>query len=192
MNVFDILLIGVALSIDACALTIANCTTYKNQLSPKKEWSMSIFFAIFQGLMPLIGYFVGSFFKSYLSAVMKFVTAGIFLFLAVKIVIDILKEGNCEKENANSCKIKAFTISLVIIQAVATSIDALAVGVTLLDLKFSVFLAVALIAGVTFCLVALALLFGKTLGKLFGSYAEWVGVAILLLLATKSLIEAFI
>ena len=191
MNIFDVLLIGVALSIDACALTIANCTTYKNQLTPKKEWSMPVFFSIFQGLMPLVGYFIGWFFKSYLSSIMKFVTAGIFLFLAVKIIIDILKENDCEKPD-QSCKIKHFTLYLVVIQAIATSIDALAVGVTLLDLNFSVFLAVLLIAGITFTLVTLALFFGKTLGKLFGSYAEWVGVAILLILATKSLIEAFI
>lgn len=191
MNIFDVILIGVALSIDACALTIANCTTYKDQLNPKKEWTMPAFFAIFQGIMPLLGYFVGWFFKDYLSSVMKFVTAGIFFFLAVKIIIDVLKEGNCEKPD-QTCKVKYFTLSLVLIQAVATSIDALAVGVTLLDLNFSVFLAVAVIAGTTFALVTIALFFGKTLGKLFGDYAEWVGVAILLILATKSLIEAFI
>ncbi len=191
MNIFDIILIGVALSIDACALTIANCTTYKEQLNPKKEWSMPVLFAVFQGIMPLVGYLIGSLFKNYLSSVMKFVTAGIFLFLAVKIIIDILKEGNCEKPD-QSCKVKYFAVSLVLIQAVATSIDALAVGVTFIDLNFSVFLAVAVIAGVTFALVSLALFFGKTLGKLFGSYAEWVGVAILLILATKSLIEAFV
>ena len=94
MNIFDVILIGVALSIDACALTIANCTTYKDQLTPKKEWTMPAFFALFQGVMPLIGYFIGFLFKSYLSSIMKFVTAGIFLFLAVKIVIDILKEND--------------------------------------------------------------------------------------------------
>ena len=191
MNIFDVLLIGVALSIDACALTIANCTTFKEQLTPKKEWYMPMFFGVFQGIMPLIGYFIGYLFKSYLSSVMKFVTAGIFLFLAVKIIIDILKEHNCEQPD-QTCKVKFFTLSLVLVQAVATSIDARTVGVTLLDLNFSVFIAVSAIAGVTFALVSLSLFFGKTLGELFGSYAEWVGVAILLILSTKSLIEAFI
>ena len=150
-----------------------------------------MFFGVFQGIMPLIGYFIGYLFKSYLSSVMKFVTAGIFLFLAVKIIIDILKEHNCEQPD-QTCKVKFFTLSLVLVQAVATSIDALTVGVTLLDLNFSVFIAVSAIAGVTFALVSLSLFFGKTLGELFGSYAEWVGVAILLILSTKSLIEAFI
>ncbi|MBO7345783.1 MAG: manganese efflux pump [Clostridia bacterium] len=191
MNIFDVILIGVALSIDACALTIANCTTYKDQLTPKKELAMPAFFALFQGVMPLIGYFIGFLFKDYLSSIMKFITAGIFLFLAVKIVIDILKENDCEKPD-QTCKVKYFALSLVLIQAVATSIDALAVGVTLLNLNFSVFIAVAVIAGVTFVLVSLALFFGKTLGKLFGSYAEWVGVAILLILATKYLVEALL
>ena len=74
----------------------------------------------------------------------------------------------------------------------ATSIDALAVGVTLINLTFSVYLAVLVIATVTFILVSIALIFGKTLGKLFGKYAEWVGAIILLALSIKSLIEAFL
>ena len=85
-----------------------------------------------------------------------------------------------------------FTIVLVLIQAVATSIDALSVGVTFIDLNFSVYLAVLIIAVITFSLVVLALFFGKYLGKLFGKYAEWVGAIILLAIAIKTLIEAII
>ncbi|MBQ7349240.1 MAG: manganese efflux pump [Clostridia bacterium] len=189
MQLYEVILIGIALSIDACAITIANCTTYKNSLTKAKEWSMTFFFALFKGIMPLIGYFIGSMFASFLAPVTKFLTAGIFLFLAVKIILDIAKDGKCEKEEKKS---SCFTIGLVIVMAIATSIDALAVGVTLIDLTFSVYLAVLVIAAVTFLLVSIALLFGKTLGKLFGKYAEWVGAIILLALSIKSLIEAFL
>ncbi len=187
MEYFEIILIGLALSMDACAITIANCTTHKNGLDRKKEWAMPIAFAFFQGLMPLIGYIIGSFFAGYLSSVTKFITAGIFLLLSIKIVVDIFKE---KKENEEQTTQKTLSLWIILLQAVATSIDALAIGVTFIGLTISVYIAVLIIVVITFILVSLALLFGKTLGKLFGSYAEWVGAGILLVLAIKSLVEA--
>ena len=62
MDILNVLLVGLALSMDAFAVTIANCSTYKNNLTPLKEWSMPLAFAVFQGIMPLIGYFLGSIF----------------------------------------------------------------------------------------------------------------------------------
>lgn len=192
MEYLEIILIGVALSMDACAITIANCATHKKNLNGKKEWLMPIAFAFFQGLMPLIGYLLGSLFAEYVAGVSKFITAGIFLFLAIKIVIDIFKEKKECSDKDKTCTVKKFTIWLILLQAVATSIDALAVGVTFISLSISVYIAVILIVVVTFILVSAALLFGKTLGKIFGSYAEWVGAGILFVLAIKSLVEALI
>ena len=191
MSLFEVILIGVVLSIDACAITIANCTTYKCSLTKAREWSMPISFALFQGIMPLIGFFLGSLVANYIRPITKFITAGIFLFLSVKIIIDVLKERNevCEVDKKSN---RSFTLGIVTLQAVATSIDALAVGVTLIDLTFSIFLAVGIIAIATFILVSIALVFGKSLGNLFGCYAEWVGAVILLALAVKSIIEALI
>ena len=189
MGVLDIIFIGVALSMDACAITIANCTTHKCSLTRTKEWSMPILFAFFQGLMPLIGYFIGSIFSAYISSIGKFLTAGIFLFLSVKIIFDIFKgdkDGECKIEDK-----KKFTLWIIVLQAIATSIDALVIGATFaIDLNMHIVYAVLLIVGVTFLLVSLALLFGKTLGKLLSKYAEWVGAGILLVLAIKSLAEA--
>lgn len=204
MEILEIILIGVALSMDACAITIANCTAHKCELTRKRELAMPIFFAIFQGLMPLIGYLIGSLFAGYILAYTDYLTAGIFLFLAIKIVVDIFKEKNAEKccalkaetPSLNSCEIKkkksSFSVWIILIQAVATSIDALAVGVTFINLTLPVYAAILIIVGVTFLLVCAALLFGKTLGKLFGEYAEWIGAGILFILAIKSLIDALI
>jgi putative Mn2+ efflux pump MntP len=61
MNVWDIIAIGIALSMDACALAIANCTVYKNMLNKKQLFAIPTAFALFQGLMPLLGFFIGSF-----------------------------------------------------------------------------------------------------------------------------------
>ncbi len=192
MELYDIILIGVALSMDACALTIANCTTYKCSLNGKKEWLMPTAFALFQGIMPLIGFFIGSLFASVIGQVGEYITAVIFFFLAGKIIFDIIKDKKSPKCNECNTTAHNFTLPILLAQALATSIDALAVGVTLISLTFSVYLAVVVIAAVTFILVSAALLFGKSLGKLFGEYAEWVGAAILLALAVKSLVTAII
>ena len=95
MKLYEVILIGIVLSIDACAITIANCTACKNQLSKKKEWAMPIIFAILQGLMPLIGYFIGSLFSSFLSSFTKYLSALVFFVLSIKIVID--KENKCRQ-----------------------------------------------------------------------------------------------
>ena len=195
MSVFEVILIGIALAMDAFALTVANCATYKNSLTKPKEWSMPIAFAIFQFLMPVTGYYIGSLFSSYISTASKFITAAIFFVLAAKIVIDNVKELNAPEKTETSSAERAakFTVKVLLVQAVATSIDALAVGVTFAtELGFSVFLASEIIGGVTFAIVAAALAIGKYLGKLLGKYATWLGALILLALAIKNLAEAII
>lgn len=224
MSLLEVLLIGVALATDAFALTVANCATYKKSLNKLKEWSMPTAFAVFQFLMPVIGFYIGSIFSSYLATISKYLTAGIFFLLAIKIVIDNVKEikeiraaesaeksgftevrggrngttaaGDAGASGAGAAKegVKnggVFTFWVLILQAVATSIDALAIGVTFsVELSFSVFAAAAIIGGVTFIIVAAALLIGKYLGKLLGKYATWLGAAILLALAVKNLVDA--
>ena len=193
MSIFDVALVGIALAIDACAVTISNCATYKCSMTKKQEWYMPIAFALFQGLMPLIGYLIGSAFSSIIGSFTGYLTSAIFFILALKIIIDILKgNSDAEKECSLEEKPKPFTLWLVIVQAVATSIDALAVGVGFIDLACDLWLAIAVIVGITFVLVVLALFFGKTIGRFFGKYAEWFGAGILLVLAIKSLLEAIL
>ncbi len=190
MNLLTVASIGVGLSMDACALTIANCTTFKNRLNKTQQWSMPVLFAVFQGLMPLLGYFIGTIFASYLISVKDFLIAGVFYALSIKIVADIIKEKrNCKDD---SCEIVKFNYGLLLVQALATSIDALLIGVTMsLGLQTSIFVAVGLIAVITFALVTLALFIGKMFGKILGDYAQWAGAVILFVLATVNLISAF-
>lgn len=189
MSVLEIVLIGVALAMDAFALTIANCTVYRKSLDAKKEWAMPVCFAAFQFAMPLIGYFFGSLFSSQLSAFSKYLTMAIFFLLALKIVLDNISElQQSDKEQTTDAP---FTFKILILQGFATSIDALAIGVTFAaEIKFSIYFASLIIGVITFFIVTVALLFGKYLKKLFGKYAQWLGAAILLALAIKALIEA--
>ena len=195
MNYLDIIMIGVALSIDACALTVANCTTYKDALTKRKAWQMPVLFGVFQGLMPLIGFFVGSLFAEYLQEVSGYITAAVFFALCGKILFDVIKEHKARKngETADDTKGAKLTIGVLLIQAVATSIDALIIGVTMsMGLTMPIYYAVLIIAGITLVLTTIALFIGKGLGVLFGKYANWVGALILFALAVKSLVEAII
>lgn len=191
MNVLDVILIGIALSMDACAITIANCSTHKTLFKEKKAWSMPVFFSLFQGVMPLIGFFVGSIFSKYLEAYAGYLVSAVFLALSVKIVIDLIKE---KKESLDTNKNeKSISLLVVLLQAFLTSIDALIIGVTMsMTLTFSIFYAVIIIALVTALLVITSLFIGKFLGIVFGRYAEWVGAFILFALAVKEFVGAII
>ncbi len=188
MDILAIILAGVALAIDAAAVTIANCTSYKNSLSKVQEWSMPVAFTVFQMIMPIIGFYLGSLVASYIENISGYITAGVFFILALKIVFDNIKE--LKSENQTECTGADFTFTMLIIQAVSTSIDALFVGVTYATIYTNPFVPALIIGAVTFLLVSLALIFGKYLGKIFCKYAGWIGAVILLLLSIKSLAGA--
>ena len=102
-----------------------------------------------------------------------------------KIVFDIFND----KEEKDCSK---FSIWILLSQAVATSIDALLIGFTFGASLASPFIPALIIGVVTFIIVSICIIFGKTVGKFLGSYAEWVGAIILFVFATKSLIESII
>jgi putative Mn2+ efflux pump MntP len=139
--------------------------------------------------MPLLGFFIGSFFAKYLQNFGGYLVACVFYILSAKIIIDIIKESK-EEQKCPCCK---FSYGMLLVQAVATSIDALIVGVSFsLGMAINVFLAVGIIAITTFALVLVACFLGKYLGKMLGKYAEIAGAIILFILATKELIFAII
>lgn len=190
MDIWEIITIGVALATDAFAVTVSNCTTYEKSLA-KRAWSMPVAFAVFQFIMPVIGFYIGYLFYGFISSFSHFLTAGIFFLLAVKIVFDKLEER--KTRNGGEKKARDFSVKVLLLQALATSIDALAVGVTFAaSLSYSVFIAAGIIGVVTFLIVAVALFIGRSLGKLLGEYAVWLGAVILFGLAIKSLIEGLI
>lgn len=195
MSALEIIAIAVALATDAFALTIANCATYEKTLNRIKEWSMPSAFALFQFLMPLMGFFLGGLISGFLQSFAKFLAAGIFFILAVKIVFDITEENRkSEKSDKHVKKTQSFNFGVLFIQAIATSIDAFAIGITLaaVSLPFSVFFAAGIIGAITFAVVSVALLIGKSLGRLLGKYAVWLGAIILFVLAIKNLVEGFV
>ena len=185
MTFLEIILIGVALAMDAFAITISNCTTHGGKLNYQKSIAMPIFFALFQFAMPIIGFYLGSIFASSLTAYAGYITAGVFFVLTAKIVIDKLSDKD-DNESKN------FSYPLLTLQAVATSIDALIIGVTFAITLSSPFIASLVIGAVTFVIVWLGVFLGKRLGKALGEYAEWAGALILFAIALKNFIQTLI
>lgn len=191
MNLFDIILVGVALSMDAATLTIANCLTYKGTLSKGKKLSMPLLFGLFQGVMPLIGFFIGSIFAEKISNFSGYLVSAIFFILAGKILYDFIKD--LKEDPLEEKPQKNLTYLALILQAVLTSIDALAVGITLsLELTLSIYIAVLVIAVITLIIVLFALFLGEKLGKAFGKYSSLFGFILLLILAVKNLLESIL
>ena len=180
MGVLEILLLGLSLAMDSFAVTISNAFAYPNLPKRKGIW-MPIAFGAFQGLMPVLGYLLGSLISGAISQV-----AGIVTFVILALVgVNMIREGRSTSEEAREGAL--LTPKTLLLQAVATSIDALAVGVSFAALAVDITFAASLIAVVTFvcCLVALAI--GRTFGRRIGNNATIIGGVVLILIGIKAL-----
>ena len=202
MGFAEVLLIGVALSMDACAIAMTNGMT-EPKMPLKRTLLIALFFGVFQGLMPLIGYFitdlVASAFLDIFESVSAWISFGLLAFLGGKMIFDCIQchlhKTDCECE----CKEKNLTLTALLVQAVATSIDALAVGVSLnMEAKFGgglllgAFGSTAVIGCTTFLLSIAAVYIGKAVGDKLADKAELLGGIVLLGIGLKILIESFL
>ena len=173
--------LGLGLSMDAVAVTITNALVYQ-PLDRRKQIAMPLFFGVFQGLMPLLGSVVGDAFSDLVADYAGWITCAILGVIGLKMLIDGLKHETVCKENA-------LTYRMLLMQAVATSIDAMAVGVSIALMDDDVVvLAAGVIALTTFCCSLLALALGKICGRRLGNHARVLGGAILILLAVKAVL----
>ena len=182
MSIVTILLIGLGLSMDASAVSMSNAMNQKNM---RFRWAlaMALSFGLFQGIMPLIGYFAGSVFAGYISHIDHWIA---FLLLGV-IGGKMMFDGFKKEEDEPDCK--RLTIKILLVQSVATSIDALAIGVSFAAMNVNIWSAAGLIAATTFCCSLIAVFLGKKFGNLLGQKAEIFGGTILVLIGLKILIE---
>ncbi|MFI3227482.1 MAG: manganese efflux pump [Clostridia bacterium] len=175
---FEIFLIGLSLSADAFAVTISNLLAYKNS---KKIMLCPLYFGMFQGLMPLIGYFIAVSVSKNLSSIGNIVVFVLLSFIGVKMIC----EGVFSKEDTTSTKL---THKILLFEAFATSVDALAVGISFCFMEINIFSASFIIALTTLVVCTVAIkIFSKISDKLNGK-CEIIGGVILILLAIKSLI----
>lgn len=181
MGVAEVLLIGVGLAMGAFAVSVCKGLSMK-KLDWKKAIIIALYFGVFQALMPAIGYFLGATFQSLVTNIDHWIA---FILLAL-IGGNMIKESfGGESENCND----KVDFKTMVVLAIATSIDALAVGITFAFLKTNVLSAISIIGVVTFFICLIGVKIGNKFGCKYESKAEFVGGLILILMGIKILIE---
>ncbi len=180
MSLIELFLIGISLSMDAFAVSICKGLSI-GEVKPKHLLLAGVWFGGFQALMPLIGYFLGSTFEQYVTSYDHWVA---FILLGV-IGGSMIKESREKDSEQNS----SFAFTTMLVLAVATSIDALAVGITFAFLGVNIVAAVSIIGVTTFIFSAIGIKVGSVFGIKYKSKAELFGGIVLICLGTKILIE---
>lgn len=191
MTIIELLLLAVGLSMDAFAVSIGNGLSMK-KTSVKSALIIAASFGLFQALMPLAGYFLGSAFESFIKQWDHYIALIFLGFIGGKMIYDGIKELVCQKRGEHGAKSTPFQLSLgkLLIQAIATSIDALIIGVSFAVLpNVNIWAAVCLIGVVTFVISFFGVFMGKKFGELLGSKAEIFGGLILVTIGVKVFIE---
>lgn len=193
--ILEVFLIGVSLSMDAFAVSICDGMVYRD-LNKRKGAVIPATFGFFQAAMPLIGFFIGTLFISYIEAFDHWVAFVLLLIIGGKMVYDGIKEIRHPEEEVET---KKFSVPEVLLQGVATSIDALAVGISMLAMEgittLTVWWYAALIGVTTFIISLVGVLLGVRMGKLFkdkASYAEIIGGLVLIGIGVKILVEGLL
>lgn len=183
MGFWELFLLAVGLSMDAFAVSVCKGLAMR-KATLKAELTCGLWFGGFQALMPLIGFFLGSLFAEAIQAFDHWIAFG----LLVLIGGNMLKEALGPKEEEETSA--DLSVKTMFIMAVATSIDALAVGISLaMAGDVNIFQAVSLIGVTTFLLSAVGVAIGNVFGSRYEKRAEIAGGIILILLGTKILLE---
>jgi manganese efflux pump family protein len=184
MDLVSILLIAVGLSMDAFAVSIATGITTDRQRQ-KNALLMASFFGGFQMLMPIIGWGIGLSLQELISGVDHWVAFGLLTFIGIKMLYDSTKKGDCSKTST-------LRFSSLLTLSIATSIDALMVGLSFAFLQSSIVVPILVIGAVTFGLSFAGFIFGCALGQVFESRIKIVGGIILIAIGLKILLDALL
>lgn len=200
MSIFDVFMMGIALSMDAVAVSMTN-----GMLEPKmrmrKALLIALFFGVFQAVMPLLGYYGSAAFSDIVAIIAPWVSFFLLTFIGGKAIFDHIREKKESSQSIGRNKLvvkQSLSLGKLFMQAIATSIDALAIGVSLLAqdtlgaLPFSVFACVGIIGCVTFLLSAVSVQLGKSLGDALSENAEAIGGFVLIVIGLRLLLESFI
>lgn len=185
MGTLTLFLIALGLSMDAFAVSISNGMCYRN-FGRKQAVVASFAFGLFQMLMPILGYFAGRSFSSAISSADHWIA----LLLLAAIGGKMAWDGVHDLREPDACDVtRSFTLRILLLQAIATSIDALAIGISFAVMQVNIVMASAFIGVITFvcCLVGSRL--GRRFGLLLGHRAEIFGGVILVAIGLKIFIE---
>ena len=180
MEIIELILLSVGLAMDAFAVSISKGLSVR-ELKPKHGLIAGAYFGGFQALMPLIGWLLGRQFEVLIKSVDHWIAFGLLALIGANMIRESF--GEADEQSAS------FSFKAMLPLAIATSIDALAVGVTFAFLEVNIVLAITLIGVITFAISAAGVKIGNVFGTRFKSKAEFAGGVILILLGIKILVE---
>ncbi|MBZ9623160.1 manganese efflux pump MntP family protein [Clostridium sp. FP2] len=190
MSLLELFVIAIGLSMDAFSVAICKGLSMK-RISIRKAGIVSLYFGTFQSGMPLIGYYLGIQFQDKITFIDHWIAFVLLGFIGIKMIIDSRKskckiavESLTDEDRDDSLDFKNMSVL-----AIATSIDALAVGITFAFLKVNIALAVSFIGIVTFTLSMIGVKIGNVFGAVYKSKAEFGGGLILIIMGTKLLLN---
>ena len=182
MGFWELLILAVGLSMDAFAVSICKGLSAK-KAGLKESMTCGIWFGGFQALMPLIGFYLGMLFADAIKAFDHWVAFGLLVLIGLNMLKEVFGEEEC-------CEESDFSVKTMLVMAIATSIDALAVGISLaMAGNVSIWTAVLLIGMITCFMSASGVKIGNIFGSRYEKIAQIAGGVILILLGTKILLE---
>ena len=189
MSLIELVLIAIGLAMDAFAVSICKGLTLK-KLQLDKAILCGLYFGGFQALMPIIGYFLGYGFRDYIEAYDHWIAFILLAAIGISTIRGAQEEVDEDQiQEGDNLYSNNFSFKAMLPLAVATSIDALAVGVSFAFLKVNIWIAAALIGVITFVISGIGVKLGCTFGIRFKKKAELAGGIILILIGFKILIE---
>lgn len=198
LHIVEIIVLGCSLAVDATAISITNGLVYQ-KLTKKRALLSSLLFGLFQGLMPILGYYLMSLtslntsVKDYIEKIDHWVAFGLLVLLGGKMIIDGIKENVKKKRDIEDSQNENLPIGRIFVQAIATSIDAFAVGISLYanqnTASLSIWWTVFIIVVITFALSFAGSFFGQKLGHIFKKVAPFIGGLVLILIGVSILLK---
>ena len=182
MGVVELLLIALGLSMDAFAVSVGKGLSVQ-KIKPRHSLSVGVWFGGFQALMPLVGYFLGVSFASMVESFDHWIAFILLGIIGFNMIREALSDDECEAMHPD------FSARSMLMMAIATSIDALAVGVSFAFLHIDIWSAAAIIGVATFILSVVGLRIGNIFGCRYKSKAELAGGAILMIMGVKIVVE---
>lgn len=183
MSLWEVIAIAASLAMDAFAVAMCKGACLAELEERGESLYIGVSFGFFQAVMPLLGWFLGTSFRSYIQSVDHFIAFGLLGFIGAKLLVDAIKSRGEELV----CTPLRFWELMAL--SVATSIDALAAGIAFAVLDINIWQAVAIIGLITFSLSFLAVRLGRRFGARFHSKAQMLGGAALILIGIKILTE---
>ena len=179
MSIFGIIMLAVGVAMDAFAVSICKGITIKDSVN-KKAVIAGTWFGTFQGLMPLIGFFLMDRVDHYLSGIKEYIIFGLLAYIGISMIVETLKNDEIDS---------SLGFKEMLILSLATSLDALSVGMTISLMEINVYFAVSIIALTTFLFCFIGVKFGNKFGDKYKNKAQIVGGVILIVIGLKILLE---